>query len=810
MIPSYIGEKNSPFNSKNEGIERKPQSSTEPMSLEKKYTAENYAATNNQNLVEFKLSDKLLNQQQANPMATYPAAYVPIQNKITQNAIPPNFPYISATGMHNQYPYWFVPNNVPVVKNFNIALPGPTGDHVKLSDLYEDMLPNEKGRYLYSSITLKERLMLYDYIRSVFVRIGDGDDIEINSKIRDDVFSKNLLSYLKLLNLNPYHNNKVMPNPYSTLPNKMIMYRSCYPIRYDHTSGNTQCSKFSVGLNLRIYDLTILEYNVKGMKDNQFKRNEFNIWREVAYYEFVREEIIRKKLCPNFVMMYSYFISSSSSIDFKKLNKIKEGHTGQISTRKQDVIDEINFNKFLESNQLTELSTDIKSKIPTLPISGAVDPTFIKLHAYLNGNGLNLTLENNYFRGGHIIQINADGTFNIQFDEGHIEHNVNRKFIRSLEMDGKLITGSRVKARDLKNSIANINNSTGKCLMLLTEAPNYNLVTWTQRVYKKNDLGPVNKMVQTGYHSEEVWHSILAQILIAMHVMYIKEIAIVDMQIMDNIYIKDLITNEQSVGYWKYVIDGVSYYIPNHGFLAQIDSNYKDVKDENYSMFKNSLSELTTPEVYKNWGKLDTEYKGNEQYSNNNTDTYEKKLNEIQSKNLQNIFNPSNFTKEFSSNYGIIPEGARQYIQFISSKVSSLTNGNLETVLPKFLSKYVHNRTGLPLSTTEMESVNKERILDKTDLVTGKLYAYNVRDDLYIWVLYTGKYYDDTNKIEVLTRNDPYKDHIDISESKVLLTSIRDYQSLIEVEQKYKPQEVKLGEDELLEIYRINTKDKGI
>ena len=31
---SYIGEKNSPFNSKNEDIERKPQSSTEPMSLE--------------------------------------------------------------------------------------------------------------------------------------------------------------------------------------------------------------------------------------------------------------------------------------------------------------------------------------------------------------------------------------------------------------------------------------------------------------------------------------------------------------------------------------------------------------------------------------------------------------------------------------------------------------------------------------------------------------------------------------------------------------------------------------------------------
>ena len=52
-------------------------------------------------------------------------------------------------------------------------------------------------------------------------------------------------------------------------------------------------------------------------------------------------------------------------------------------------------------------------------------------------------------------------------------------------------------------------------------------------------------------------------------------------------------------------------------------------------MFKNSLSELTTPEVYKNWGKLDTEYKGDEQYSINNTATYEQKLDEIHPKNLK-------------------------------------------------------------------------------------------------------------------------------------------------------------------------------
>ena len=121
-------------------------------SLEKKYTAENYAATNNQNLLEFKLSDKLLGANQMPPnMVNYPPQYVPIQNKLAHNAIPENFPYVAATGMHNMYPYWFVPNNVPVIKNYNVSLPGPTGDHVKLSDLYEDMLPNERGRYLYSS-----------------------------------------------------------------------------------------------------------------------------------------------------------------------------------------------------------------------------------------------------------------------------------------------------------------------------------------------------------------------------------------------------------------------------------------------------------------------------------------------------------------------------------------------------------------------------------------------------------------------------------------------------------------------------------
>lgn len=827
MLPSYIGETDNQFNRNEPQMQPRPQVSNRPeqRSLADKYTAENKAAVNNQNLIELKLSDKIMNPmgQMGPNMVNYPSRYVPIQNKLAYDAIPQNYPYVSATGMHNMYPYWFVPNNVPVVKNYNIALPGPDGNHTKLSDLYEDMLPNEKGRYLYSSTTLKERLMLLDYMRSTFIRIGDGDDIEINSKIRDDVFSKNLLSYLKLLNLNPYHNNKVMPNPYSTLPNRMIMYRSCYPMRYNNATGNTTCSKFSIGLNLRIYDLSILEYNARGLSNNIFKKNHLNIWREVAYYEYIREEILKKIICPNFVMMYSFFISSSTSIDFKKLNKIKEGYTGTISTRKTDVIDMNNFKKFLNSYTSSGSST-LSTSVPTLPISGVVDPTFLKLHAFLNGNGINFEIDNQYYRGGFIVQIRSGPLYSVQFNEGHIEHNILPKYIRSMERNGRLTVGSKVKARDLKSSLQNINESTGKCLLVLTEAPNYNIITWTQKIYKKDDLGPVNKMVQNGFYTPEIWHSVLAQILIAMHVMYIKEISIVDMQLMDNIYIKDLMTNEQSVGYWKYVIDGINYYIPNHGYMVKIDTNFKDVKSNDYSMFRGSLDNLSTPEIYKTWGKLDTEY---DEYRDVNTKpgvtpveyvlpneptkTYLNKLDEIQYKNLQNIFNRNNFTKEFDSNYGFIPDEAKHYVGILQTLINSKhgvdEDGNLENVIPRFLSNYVHNRTGLPLSNTEMESVDVNLLLNIHNLKKGKLYAHNVRGNLYIWVMFIEEDRSNPSRVKVLTRMEP-RETKEIIESFVLLSSLREYQSLIEIEQKYKPQEAKLGEDELLETYRIYTSDR--
>ena len=62
------------------------------------------------------------------------------------------------------------------------------------------------------------------------------------------------------------------------------------------------------------------ENDNKDRKD--IKLAEFNLWREIAFYEFTREEILKKIICPHFPMMYSWFISTGSDVDFKKLRLI--------------------------------------------------------------------------------------------------------------------------------------------------------------------------------------------------------------------------------------------------------------------------------------------------------------------------------------------------------------------------------------------------------------------------------------------------------------------------------------------------------
>ena len=45
---------------------------------------------------------------------------------------------------------------------------------------------------------------------------------------------------------------------------------------------------------------------------------------------------------------------------------------------------------------------------------------------------------------------------------------------------------------------------------------------------------------------------------------------------LDKNFIKDVYHDAGSIGHWKYVIDGLEYFIPNHGNIVMFDSSYSD------------------------------------------------------------------------------------------------------------------------------------------------------------------------------------------------------------------------------------------
>lgn len=152
-------------------------------------------------------------------------------------------------------------------------------------------------------------------MRSIFIRHGDGEDVGLEGG-----GDNSLLRYLKFIELNPYNANQLSDNPYKGLPEGMLIYRSCYPIRHDFSSNSTQCAANSVGVNIRIYKMSFGEYNINKQTEKDFRA--YNLWREIAFYEYMRENIIKKRVCPNFPILYAYFINEKCKIDFDKLCRI--------------------------------------------------------------------------------------------------------------------------------------------------------------------------------------------------------------------------------------------------------------------------------------------------------------------------------------------------------------------------------------------------------------------------------------------------------------------------------------------------------
>ncbi len=254
-------------------------------------------------------------------------------NKLDASMFLPTYmanPYLPPQwGMLNAATQPMAPIVPTIVKNFNINTANPVAMHEKFSYVFEDMLPtiNIPGKIT----TLKERNSLQHYLRSIFFPRGDGEDINLDER------GHSLMQYISYMDLNPYNTYNLEQNPYKSLPEDFLIYRSCYPIQKDKATSTTKCAANSIGMNLRIHKLDNAAYNVHkpvitlDASGNPIaptvvpKYTDFEQWREMKYYEFVREHIIKKNKSPNFVNLFGYYINEKSEIDFDKINNIIKG-----------------------------------------------------------------------------------------------------------------------------------------------------------------------------------------------------------------------------------------------------------------------------------------------------------------------------------------------------------------------------------------------------------------------------------------------------------------------------------------------------
>ena len=102
-----------------------------------------------------------------------------------------------------------------------------------------------------------------------------------------------------------------------------MLYNAAYPVKYD--DGKIEIAKYSMGLNLRIYNLSVGALNANGL-NSRFSWDNFDVWRELKYYEYVRDEILGKNVSPNFITLLAHKYDRKSKFNYRELNQIINQH----------------------------------------------------------------------------------------------------------------------------------------------------------------------------------------------------------------------------------------------------------------------------------------------------------------------------------------------------------------------------------------------------------------------------------------------------------------------------------------------------
>lgn len=394
---------------------------------------------------------------------------------------------------------------------------------VRASNIFEDILPDSKVA-MNRMVSLSERQILHTYIRSILIKRGDGEEVAFNDKKPELL---NILSYLKILEINPYHYSRITDNHMKTLADNFVMFRSCYPIRVENRTGNVACATDDIKTNVRIYSMSVYDELANVMNDNTtgIIKAVSEVWREVMFYTYIREEILKRKLCPHFPFLHAYYITDNSSIDFDKMKGIKKAINSMHPDGRytNDVFRQEMAKDGIDAYVSTEDGYNFTVNLNKVPIKKETNVIRFNERAYRNSR---LQTSEHLLYNGKELDINARST---------------------------------------------------RCLVAITEAPDINIIDWSTRTYVIEDK-PGRAQVHTGSHSDLTWKSVIFQIYIAFLTMVSKRILIREFSWAKNIYIKTL-NDSGPIGFWKYNVRQIPFYIPNMKALVMFDSSFDQIQN---------------------------------------------------------------------------------------------------------------------------------------------------------------------------------------------------------------------------------------
>ena len=291
---------------------------------------------------------------------------------------------------------------------------------------------------------------------------------------------------------------------------------------------------------------------------------------------------------------------------------------------------------------------------------------------------------------------------------------------------------------------------------------------WASQLHQST--GNVSTAVNIGYHKDEVWYNVLFQMAVGLNVMQINNISFNGFDVRKNVFIKDIKHDTNQKKHWRYKLDDYTFYIPNHGHIVMIDTNFKDVR----------------PEEYKIWSEI---------YENNNlANDKDEEIKKIKS----SVF--EQFIKSFDPNIfqtKNIIRPSEEVINFMrevhQDALNKLEGENISDYIKKHFKMFVNNRIGTVLSSSEKNNVRDDLPLTPKP---GNIFARLVQNGKYEFVLFHKRI--GPQQAEVFTR---VNDNLD--RTIVRIDELSNYEG--EVYQKFKSGKANLNKDGILEVYNIKT-----